>query len=221
MKNKSGVRLLALLALLAVLLGAGIVLAQPASAATVTTTLRAGVAGLPVATEIRTGYDRDLFPHGIDADGDGCSTRSEVLIAEATTTPAVGSGCALTGGRWFSYYDGATWTVPADLDIDHFVPLAEAWDSGARTWTTTQRRAFANDLGDSRSLVAVTDNVNQAKGDQDPATWLPTDSRCRYAAEWLAVKLRWRLTVDTAEKNALVGLTNGCTNVTITVTHAI
>ena len=211
----------ALLTLLAVLLGAGIVLAQPASAATVTTTLRAGVAGLPVATEIRTGYDRDLFPHWIDADGDGCSTRNEVLIAEATTRPTVGAGCALTGGRWFSYYDGATWTVPADLDIDHFVPLAEAWDSGARTWTTTQRRAFANDLGDSRSLVAVTDNVNQAKGDQDPATWLPTNSRCRYAAEWLAVKIRWRLTVDTAEKNALVSLTNGCTNVTITVTTAI
>lgn len=65
------------------------------------------------------------------------------------------------------------------------------------------------------------DNVNQAKGDQDPATWLPTNSRCRYAAEWLAVKIRWRLTVDTAEKNALTTLTNGCTNVTITVTHAI
>jgi len=113
--------------------------------------------------------------------------------------------------------------VPADLDIDHFVPLAEAWDSGARTWTTTQRRAFANDLGDSRSLVAVTDNVNQAKGDQDPATWIPSHSpaRYRYAAEWLAVKIRWRLTVDTAEKNTLTNLANGCTNVTITVTHAI
>lgn len=210
-----------LLALVAVLLGGGVVLAPPATAATVTTTLRAGVAGLPVATEVRTGYDRDLFPHWIDADGDGCSTRNEVLVAEATTRLSVGSGCTLSGGRWYSYYDNAYWTQPSDVDIDHFVPLAEAWDSGARTWTTTQRRSFANDLGDSRSLVAVTDDVNQAKGDQDPATWLPTNSRCRYAAEWLAVKIRWRLTVDTAEKNALTTLANGCTDVTVTVTHAV
>ena len=131
-----------------------------------------------------------------------------MLIAEATTAPSVGSGCTLPGGRWYSYYDNVYWTVPADLDIDHFVPLAEAWDSGARNWTTAQRRAFANDLGDARDLVAVTDNVNQAKGDQDPATWIPsyTAGRCRYVREWLAAKLRWRLTVDTAEKNRLVSL---------------
>ena len=129
------------LALIALLLAGGVAVASPASAETVTTALRSGVAGLPVATEIRTGYDRDLFPHWTDADGDGCNTRYEVLIAEATTRPSIGSGCTLSGGRWYSYYDNATWTLPADLDIDHFVPLAEAWDSGARTWTTTQRRS--------------------------------------------------------------------------------
>ena len=173
--------------------------------------LRTAVAGLPVATEVRTGYDRDLFPHWIDADGDGCNTRAEVLIAEATTRPSVGSGCSLSGGRWFSYYDGASWTNPSDLDIDHMVALAEAWDSGARSWTTTRRRAFANDLGDGRSLVAVTDDVNQAKGDKDPASWLPPSSsaRCRYVTEWVAVKLRWRLTVDSTEKSALTSLANG------------
>jgi hypothetical protein len=198
-------------------------LAPSASAATVSSPLRTAVAGLPVATEVRTGYDRDLFPHWIDADGDGCHTRNEVLIAEATTTPSVGSGCALSGGRWRSYYDNATWTVPSDLDIDHVVALAEAWDSGARNWTTTQRRAYANDLGDARALVAVTDNVNQAKGDQDPATWLPpaSSARCRFIGEWVAVKLRWRLTVDSTEKAALTSQANGCPNVTITVTRAI
>lgn len=207
-------------AVLVAALGIGALMARPASAATISQPLRTMIANLPVATEVRTGYSRDLFPHWIDADGDGCNTRYEVLIAEAVTAPSVGSGCTLSGGRWYSYYDGAYWTAPADLDIDHFVPLAEAWDSGARNWTTAQRQSFANDLGDGRSLVAVTDNVNQAKGDKDPAEWMPPLSsvRCRYIGEWAAVKTRWGLSVDSAEKSALTSMANSCSNVTITVT---
>src|SRR5689334_1939203 len=120
---------------------ASTLLAAPARAETYSAALRTAVSSLPVATEVRTGYSRDLFPLWIDADGDGCNTRYEVLIAEAVTTPTVGSGCSLSGGRWFSYYDGATWTAPSDVDIDHLVPLAEAWDSGARNWTTAQRQS--------------------------------------------------------------------------------
>jgi Proprotein convertase P-domain/Protein of unknown function (DUF1524) len=194
--------------------------AGPAQAASVSLPLRTMVANLPVATEVRTGYSRDLFNLWIDADGDGCNTRYEVLIAEATTAPTVGSGCSLTGGAWLSYYDGATWTDPSDLDIDHMVPLAEAWDSGARNWTAAQREAYANDLGDPRPLVAVTDNVNQAKSDADPAEWMPplTSVYCRYITEWTATKTRWGLTVDTAEKSALTSYAASCTNSTVTVT---
>src|SRR5690242_4900356 len=102
------------------------------------------------------------------------------------------------------------------------VPLAEACDSGARGWTTSRRQSYANDLGDSRSLAAVTDNVNQAKGDKDPAEWMPSYSpaRCRYVTEWVAVKIRWRLTVDSAEKSALTSIAGGCTNTTLTVVRA-
>jgi hypothetical protein len=203
---------------------AGVTLsASPAAAATVSSPLRTAAADLPVATEQRTGYSRSLFTLWTDADGDGCNTRYEVLIAEAVTAPTVGSGCTLTGGRWCSYYDSACWTAPADLDIDHLVPLAEAWDSGASKWTAKQRETYANGLGDDRDLVAVTDNVNQAKSDQDPAEWMPPQSSatCRYLGEWVAVKLRWRLTVDSAEKSALTRYANGCGNVTVTVTRAI
>ena len=90
-------------------------------------------------------------------------------------------------------------------------------DSGARSWTTTQRQQYANDLGDGRDLVAVTDNVNQSKGDQDPAEWLPALEQCRYVGEWVAVKIRWSLTVDSAEKSTLTSLAGGCPDVTITV----
>jgi hypothetical protein len=135
---------------------ATLVQALPAQAATYSAPLRTAIASLTVATEVRTGYSRDLFPHWIDADGDGCNTRNEVLIAEATTAPSIGSSCTLSGGRWYSYYNNTSYTVTSDLDIDHMVPLAEAWDSGARNWTTARRQAFANDLGDGRSLAAPT-----------------------------------------------------------------
>jgi hypothetical protein len=143
-----------------------------------------------------------------------------VLIAEADDPPTVGSGCSLSGGRWFSYYDRVSWTNTSDVDIDHMVPLAEAWDSGARTWSTATRQLFANDLGDYRTLVGVTDNVNQAKGDQDIAEWLPQYDQCRYLREYVAVKHRWGLSVDAAEKSAMSSLGSGCTNSTITVTLA-
>ena len=208
-----------LTALVLVLAG---VLGVPAAAyaETYSAPLTTAINDLTVAGEVRTGYSRTLFPHWVDADGDGCSTRNEVLIAEADDPVSVGAGCSLSGGRWFSYYDRVSWTDPADVDIDHMVPLAEAWDSGARTWTTATRQAYANDLGDSRSLVGVTDNVNQAKGDQDPATWPPQYDTCRYLREFVAVKLRWRLSVDAAEKQAMSSLASSCTNTTITVTRA-
>jgi hypothetical protein len=191
-----------------------------AVAATYSAPLARAIADLPVRAEARTGYSRDLFPHWIDADGDGCSTRDEVLIAEADDPVTVKADCTLTGGRWFSYYDRVSWTDPGRIDIDHLVPLAEAWDSGARNWARRTRQAFANDLGDRRSLVGVTDSVNQSKSDRDPGEWMPQFATCRYVREWVAVKHRWRLQVNRAERNALVSVASRCANRTITVTLA-
>ncbi|MDQ1033613.1 hypothetical protein QFZ75_000029 [Streptomyces sp. V3I8] len=124
---------------------------------------------LPSAAESRDGYQRSSFKHWVDADRDGCSTRAEVLIAESRTEPIIEAGCKVTAGEWYSYYDGVTLTAPGGLDIDHMVPLAEAWDSGAHTWTPARREAYANDLDAQRSLVAVTARSNRSKSDQDPA----------------------------------------------------
>ena len=89
------------------------------------------------------------------------------------------------------------------------VPLKEAWISGARTWTAAQREQFANDLTRPQ-LVAVTDNLNQAKGDKDPATWLPPlDSfKCDYVVAWIQVKQYYGLTIDSGEKTALTNTLN-------------
>lgn len=84
---------------------------------------------IPVSEEQRTGYERDSFKHWVDEDDDGCPTRQEVLLAEAVTAPKQGDRCTLSGGSWTSYYDEADVTDAKKLDIDHMVPLAEAWDS--------------------------------------------------------------------------------------------
>ena len=178
---------------------------------TVTTALAKAIEELPVADEDRTGYLRTAFRHWTDADKDGCDTRREVILAEAVQAPEVGPSCSLTGGEWFSPYDAVTVADAAGLDVDHMVPLAEAWDSGASTWTAAERQAYANDLGDERSLIAVTAKSNRSKADKDVNDWLPpaTGYTCTYVTNWTVVKTRWGLNVDPAEKNALQRIAAG------------
>ncbi|MGW7557610.1 GmrSD restriction endonuclease domain-containing protein, partial [Streptomyces rimosus] len=107
------------------------------------------------------GYSRGKFPHWSDQ-GNNCNTR-EVVLKRDGENVQTDSKCAATSGTWKSAYDDGVWTKASDVDIDHVVPLAEAWRSGARQWTTARREQLANDLTHSQ-LIAVTDNVNQAKG---------------------------------------------------------
>ncbi|MFE4540692.1 HNH endonuclease family protein [Streptomyces scopuliridis] len=175
------------------------------------------IAKLPVAAEVRDGYKRDSFKHWVDEDGDTCNTRMEVLKAEAVVAPEQGPRCTLTGGEWLSYYDEQTVTDPKGLDIDHMVPLAEAWDSGASQWDAERREAYANDLGAERSLVAVTAKTNRSKADRDPQDWMPPaeSARCTYLVDWTATKLRWTLSADEAEVAALQELAAGCPDSTV------
>ncbi|MEU7478676.1 HNH endonuclease family protein [Lentzea sp. NPDC042327] len=176
------------------------------SAATAT----AELAGLTVrADSSMTGYSRDKFPHWITQSGT-CNTREAVLKRDGTNV-VTDSSCAATSGSWFSPYDGATWSAASDVDIDHVVPLAAAWRSGAASWTTAQRQSFANDMSGPQ-LIAVTDNVNQAKGDQTPATWKPplTSYWCTYAKMWVHTKYRWSLSVNSSEKSALSDMLGRC-----------
>ena len=189
-----------------------LVLALPAGASAAPVSARALLGDLRTAAPQGAGYDRDLFDHWVDADGDGCDARDEVLLAEARTPPGVTGRCSLVGGRWWSAYDDLIVRSARRLDIDHFVPLAEAWRSGARRWDADTRRRFANDLDYPLTLIAVTASTNRAKRDRDPASWLPPFGayRCTYVASWIAVKWRWRLTVDALERGALTVGLSGC-----------
>lgn len=167
------------------------------------------LAALPIEAENRGGYDRELFDHWSDLDSDGCDTRREVLIRDATeVVMATDRECWIESGRWYSVYDDQWVTEPGSLDIDHVVPLAEAWDSGAASWDSEQREAFAND---EAALLAVTARSNRAKGADDPTDWLPSnpDYLCQYTALWIVTKTRWGLSIDTAELATLEQLVGG------------
>ncbi|MPY54939.1 HNH endonuclease family protein [Streptomyces acidicola] len=172
-------------------------------------TARSYLSQLTVATENRTGYNRDLFPHWITISG-SCDTRETVLKRDGSNV-VTNSSCGATSGSWYSQYDGVTTTDASSFDIDHMVPLAEAWDSGASKWTTAQRQAFANDLTRPQ-LIAVSASSNRSKSDQDPAEWLPTRTayRCTYVRAWVQVKYYYDLSVDSAEKSALTSALSGC-----------
>lgn len=155
------------------------------------------------------GYSRDKFPHWSNQGGN-CNTREVVLKRDGKDVQQDGS-CAAVSGTWFSPYDGTTWKQASDVDIDHVVPLSEAWKSGAAKWTTDRRKQLANDLTHAQ-LIAVTDNVNQEKGDKDPAKWLPPTAsyHCEYARMWVWVKHEYGMTADSAEKAALKKILDGC-----------
>ncbi|ORY72136.1 uncharacterized protein BCR38DRAFT_323804, partial [Pseudomassariella vexata] len=168
------------------------------------------LAALTVAAWTNTDtYDRDLFPTWITISGT-CNTREYVLKRDATSI-VVDSACVATSGTWTSPYDAATWTLASDLDIDHMVPLKNAWVSGAASWTTAKRQQFANDVTRPQ-LWAVTDNVNSSKGDKSPDSWKPplASFYCVYARAWVGVKSYWELTVTSAEKTALTSMLNTC-----------
>jgi hypothetical protein len=156
-----------------------------------------------------TGYSRDKFPHWSTYEGT-CNTREYILKRDGKNV-VTDSSCAAKSGSWYSPYDGATWTAASDVDIDHVVPLAAAWRSGASSWTTDKRQKFANDTLRPQ-LIAVTDNVNQAKGDQTPATWKPPLQSywCTYAKMWVGTKHYWQLSVNQDEKNALGTMLGRC-----------
>ena len=166
------------------------------------------LSSIRVENENGSGYDRSLFEHWIDIDGNGCNTRYEVLIRDSDTRPTVSSGCSLSGGKWYSAYDGFISDDSGTFDIDHLVPLKEAWDSGARSWTSERRKLFANDLTDRRTLKAVSASSNREKSDRDPSNWLPTNDAyvCPYIIDWTDVKAKWGLTMDQSEVGRIRGL---------------
>ena len=168
------------------------------------------------------GYARDAFGSSWrDIDGNGCNQRDDVLLRDAkpgTTKVQQQGRCDhdVLAGTWIDPYAGRT-LVLTDLknlsqaqavQVDHIVPLAEAWVSGANAWSDDRREQYANTLS---GLLAVDGPTNASKGAGDPAAWRPRKAyQCRYAVRWITIKRTWKLAVDPSEAKALNQMLGYC-----------
>lgn len=179
---------------------------EPVTPGSATSTV-ALLEALPVNDEVQGNtYDREAFPYW--SSKDGCDTRVAVLVRDGQNTTV--NNCKVSG-VWVSAYNGTQTTTSKDFDIDHMVPLKEAWVSGAYSWSTDTREQFANDMEYVYSLIAVDASSNRSKSDQDPTTWMPdTMDGCDYVARWVGVKSRWGLSVDKAEKDKILSVLSWC-----------
>lgn len=142
-------------------------------------------------------YNRDDWGGWIDEDGDGLNTRHEVLAEESLIKPIV-SNNKVVSGKWFDKYTGKYFTNPSDLDIDHLVPLKNAYISGASNWSKKKKNRYYNYLKYDNHLIAVSKSANRNKSDKSPVKWLPPnkDYQCEYVREWFKIKTAWGLTIE-------------------------
>lgn len=166
------------------------------------------------------GYSREEFAHWEDAreygwsipsyvqDPGSCDVRDATLIRDGSGVE-VGEYCDVGSGEWADPYTGQTLSDPSDLDGEHVVPLANAFRSGAASWSEEKKAAYANDP----VVVAATDDgENQSKGDKGPEAYQPPyeGSHCSYGKRWVQIKDQWSLSITSAEKSALQQMLAGC-----------
>lgn len=199
------------LALCVALTAAGLTVATagPVGAAS-KTTAKAMLSQLTEKTYSRDWYSQEQFGKFGKSKKSKCrDIRAEVLAADAIGP--MPKTCKTSGLEWKDPFTGATFSsgFPGVIPL---VPVDDAWESGAGTWDRPTRVAYLNDVAFDGTLIVVPHKSSEARQDEDPARWLPKKAavRCAYVTQWISVKYRWRLSVDTAEKQALTKAVARC-----------
>ncbi|MEK2688543.1 DUF1524 domain-containing protein [Bdellovibrio sp. GT3] len=135
------------------------------------------------------------------------NTRAKVLVRDSKgeVTYRNGKFCVVEDGKWDDPYTGTVLTSSRDIQIDHMVPLKNAYMSGAFNWDYKLRCLYANYMGLREHLVSAEAHENMSKGDRGPEGYLPPyePGRCQYIRNWLAIKMLWRLTLNPDEAQAV------------------
>jgi len=163
----------------------------------------------------KTGYDREeQFGRAwIDVDRNGCDTRNDILTRDLTVTTR--DGCRVLTGTLNDPYTNSSISfvrgerTSSAVQIDHVVPLMDAWQKGAQQLSLDDRIRLAND---PLNLLAVDGPQNSRKSDSDAATWLPPSRLlwCEYVARQVSVKAHYGLWVTVAERDAMVRVLENC-----------
>lgn len=132
-------------------------------------------------------YSRNAFRHWIDENKNCLNTRHELLNSQSTGNVTFSEdGCRVVRGRWNDPYSGQIFFEGNQVDVDHIVPLAWAWEHGASEWNDEKREHFAND---ERNLLIVSASLNRSKGAKGPRDWMPPNEQyhCQYATRYLRI----------------------------------
>jgi hypothetical protein len=163
--------------------------------------------------QITPEYNRKLYKHWLDSDGDCQNTRAEVLIATSHDEPKFKTErrCAVISGKWFDHYSGSYIYDAKKIDVDHIVPLKKAHSLGAKHWDSSKREQFAND---PNNLIPVSAKLNRQKGAKDPTKWMPPNRNfhCEYLIRWASVikKYDLKLAEDQAAETWIQTKTYSC-----------
>ncbi|WP_413557763.1 HNH endonuclease family protein [Bdellovibrio sp. HCB209] len=137
------------------------------------------------------------------------NTRGLVLVRDSKVPVSMASnGCTVQKGLWDEPYTGATVEHASEIQIDHFVPLKNAYVSGAHRWNFAKRCLYANYMGNDFQLLSTDAHENMAKSDSSPQGYMPPNRayRCQYLEQWLKVKAIWDLGITPPEKAAVEAL---------------
>lgn len=158
--------------------------------------------------------------------GSCLNTRAQVLVRQSRVpvTFKEDNPCTVAKGEWADPFSGRVFTNASDIQIDHFVPLKNAYSTGAWKWEQKTRCLFANFLENRYHLMAVSGDENMRKGDKSPDKWMPSNTSfsCSYLNIWLKIKLVWNLNLSASEalfiKDTLQDL--GCAPSKFTMTES-
>jgi Protein of unknown function (DUF1524) len=150
-------------------------------------------------------YDRDTFDPGVTTrvNGEPWSPREVVLMKSSAIKVVLNEKGKIIGGQWLCPYTNAIITDPKYIDIDHIVPLAEAWICGAKNWNDRQKNSYARDID---NLVAVSSIANREKGRCSLENWMPSqkDKQLWYVQRWIYTKRKYNLGMSKEEVRAMV-----------------
>ncbi|TDH56008.1 HNH endonuclease family protein [Mycobacterium talmoniae] len=172
----------------------------------------------------KTGYDRALFgtpwTDDVTVPGghNGCDTRNDILrrdLAGAGYKPGR-KACIVLSGTLKDPYTGEVIMFSRgprsnQIQVDHIVPILDAWQKGAQQWDDLKRRNFANDPMNLQTTSAA---ANREKGSADAATWLPPNTayRCTYVSRMVDVKSTYGVWMTQAEHDAIERILHSCPN---------